>query len=297
MLLNKTAYIFMVYMKKIIFVCLFSLFCSQMLYAEENFITFDENWAISLFLNNKNGFFYQTDDSYYRTNRPLTIGLGLSYKWFSISGSFSVPFTGIKSSLDLDFELIAFFNRVYFTGYFKNYHHYYIADTNETIELGTLSAGVAATYIHNYQNHSLESTIKMNKKQNVSNGSLLYSLGVFISSYFFPSAANKDFAGTQRLYYFGPGIGYSYIWVLKNGLFFNTSVVLFTNAGINQNTNRWLFIPLIDPNFVFGYHLNTWSFNIKMQSNITVWLEDFKINSNRTFMGSINIGLTVSKRF
>jgi hypothetical protein len=277
---------------------------------EDIITTFKENWTFSIFSNYNMGAFNQSDTSQYRTNKPWDLGLGIRYKKFSFSVSFSMPFTitGIDtntdndSSIDFDFEFATYFDKIYLEAYFKYYNNFYAFDTNESGGLDTLSTGIMATYVQNHKNHSLSSVIKLDKKQNISSGSLLYSLGAFFSSLDSTSETINNRDGRQNVIYFGPGIGYSYIWVFDNGLFLNASVIFLTNAGINLSTDKWLFIPYLEPTFVFGYHKTTWAFNIKVMYKTTVLLWDTAFfqtstDSNYSLLTLFTIALTFTKRF
>jgi hypothetical protein len=277
-------------------------------YAEDSFTAFDKDWTISLFSNYNLGVFTQADTSIYRTNKPWNIGLGVRYKIFSAKFSYSLPVTAssaIEPSVaepSLDFEFASYFNSMYFEAFFKYYRDYYVRETNEPGGLDTLSSGIMATFVQNYKNHSMSSVMNLDKKQNISSGSLLFSLGAFYSSFYSTSGEINNFNERQNLIYFGPGIGYSYIWVFDNGSFLNASLILFTNVGYNMSANKWLFIPQLEPNFVIGHHFATWSVNIKVMNKTTVLLGDTGFLSypeklDYNLLSLMTISLTLSKRF
>jgi hypothetical protein len=292
----------------------FSILFSPAVYAEDSTITeesittFTENWTFSLFLNFNSGIFTQSETSQYRTNKPWNIGLGIRYKMFSFSTSFSIPVTDSPLTApsltkpSLDFEFASYLDKMYFEAYFKYYQDYYVSNTEEPIGLDTILSGMTATFVQNHKNHSMSAVNELNKKQNISSGSFLYSLGAFYSSLYSTSEIINDYKKRQNLLYFGPGLGYSYIWVFENGLFLNTSLVLFMNAGFNISTDKWLFIPHLEPNFVFGYHQDTWSTNIKVTNKTTVLLGDTVSLSSPdeldyNLLTLMTISLMFSKRF
>jgi hypothetical protein len=280
---------------------------------EESITTFDKDWTFSLFSNYNLGLFTQTDTSQYRTNKPWDIGLGLRYKIFSAKISFAIPITALpnaepsptKSSStkpSFDFEFASYFDKMYFEAYIKYYRDYYVRDTSEPGGLDTLSSGVMATYVQNYKNHSMSSVIKLDKKQNISSGSFLYSFGAFLTSLYSTSEKISNYHERQNFIYFGPGIGYSYIWVFENGLFLNASLILLTNAGYNITAEKWLFIPQMEPNFVVGYHQATWSFNIRVMNKTTVLLGNTAFLANPVeldfnVLTLMTISIMFSKRF
>jgi hypothetical protein len=311
-------------MSKTIFICIFifNILFSAAVHAQDSITSFTNDWTLSFFSSYKQGIFTQTYTSEFRTNKPLDIGFGIRYKMFSAKFSYSLPVTNwlvanqpvtesSSAEPSFDFEFASYLGSIYFDGYFKNYRDYYVMNTNEPGGLDTLSAGIMATFVQNYKNHSVGSVMNLDKKQNISSGSLLFSLGVFFSSLHSTSEILSHYNERQNLIYFGPGIGYSYTWVFKNGSFLNASYVLYTNAGYNRSTNNWLFIPQVEPNFVFGHHFATWSVNIKVMNTTTLLLGDTAflpypneyVPNATAYMLDINvlslltISLTLSKRF
>jgi hypothetical protein len=205
-------------------------------------------------------------NSEYRTDKPFDIGLGFRYK--NISAQLIVPifFEEFLNAWAFDFEIDSYFDNVYYEAYFKSYPYLYIDEPDKQDILSIHSSGIMATFLQNNETHSLSSVIKLDRKQNKSSGSLLYGFGIFHSSLHSPTGALNKFSDRQHLLYFGPGIGYSYTWVFGNDMFFNLSMVLFSNPGININTGNWLFIPQLEPKIVLGHHNDTWSINLKMMN-------------------------------
>jgi hypothetical protein len=283
---------------------------------EDSITNFTENWTFSIFSNYNQGVLIQTDTSQYGTNKPWNIGLGIRYKIFAASISFPIPVYSIdilpitepsatkpsSAKPSFDFEFASYLDKMYFEAYFKYYRDYYVSDSVEPGGLDTLSSRVMATYVQNHKNHSMSSVFKLDKKQNISSGSLLYSLGAFYTSLYSASEKISNYNERQSFIYFGPGIGYSYIWVFESGMFINASVVLLTNAGYNISSDKWLFIPQLEPNSVFGFHKATWSFNIKVMNNTTVLLVNTDslsdpVELDFNLLTLWTIALTFSKRF
>jgi len=282
------------FINKIIFIGILytALFLDFPVYAEDNIQYFDENFAISANLNYNYGVFNQ-ENIVYSTNRILNVGLGFRYKYFSAAISFPIPF----NVASFDFEINPYFDKIYYHAYIKYYKDFYTGNTKEKSGLDVFSSAITATYVLNHENHSLSSVISLDKRQTVSNGSLLFAFGTFFSSIYSTDtdeAMNDYNKKRQNLAYFGPGIGYSYTWVLENDVFVNLSAVIFTNMGVNTNTKELSFIPQLEPQFVFGQHKKTWSFNIKIANNSEILLKGlnyFDILTLNSFTA------TVSKRF
>jgi hypothetical protein len=280
--------------KKSVFVCIAALSVIFSAYAEEETITlFDENWTISPFLNYNMGIFQQNAIDQYRTDEPWSAGLGIRYK--KISGCLSFPLSSARG-FSLDFDINSYFEKVYYKAYIKYYDDFYLQNTAENSELDAFTAGIIATYVHNHKNHSLSSVINLDKKQNVSSGSLLYGFGTFFTSMYSPGKTMSNYAEKQNLLYFGPGIGYSYIWVFENDLFLNVSFLVLTNVGKNLSSNEWLTIPQVEPGIVFGHHKNTWAFNIKLMNNSTVLFWN-RADLSYDILTLVTISSMFSKRF
>ena len=244
-------------MNKTLFIYIFSLTLvfSSTVYAEDTITSFDEKWALNFFLNYKSCIFENSLDSLeYLAERPWDIGLGLRYK--NISAHISVPlFWGEQlKNWSYDFEIDSYFDKVYYEAYFKRYPNLIYEDSNERNKLDIHSSGIMATFIHNNENHSLGSVVKLDKKQETSSGSLLYGFGLFHSSLYSVTKEIERYSDRQHFLYFGPSIGYSYTWVFENGMFLNFNCVFFTNPAININTGKWLFLPHVEPKIVIGHH-------------------------------------------
>lgn len=263
-------------MNKKLFICFFALnviFLSAA-YAENSITMFDENWAINFSLNYKSCVYENSLDSLeYIAEKPWDIGLGIRYR--NISAQISVPLIWDEQfkNMSYDFEIDSYFNKIYYEAYFKHYPELIIQNIYEQNILDIFSSGIMATFIHNNENHSLSSVIKLDKKQEVSSGSLLYGFGLFHYSLYSVSKEINRYNTRQHFIYFGPEIGYSYTWVFQNGLFLNLNCVFFTNPAVNINTGKWLFIPHVQPKIVFGHHDAAWSININMMNNASfiIW--------------------------
>jgi len=262
--------------------------------ANENITFFDEKFSVSLLGNYNICSFNDFNSSKYETVRPFDIGFGFRYK--NISAQLSIP-TAFDEKFNIwsfDFEIDSYFNSVYYEAYFKSYPQLYVENSDKKGGLSVHSSGVMATLLQNNENHFLSSVIKLDKKQNISSGSLLYGFGISHSSIYSIDQALEDFRSIQHFLYFGPSIGYSYIWVFKNDIFLNTSLVFFTNVGVNITNNNFIFIPQLEPKIVVGHHNKTWSVNLKMMDHakFMVWDKD-----GVDILTLISITIMFSKRF
>jgi len=282
--------------KKIFFVCMLisNVFFLLNIYADDNFSFFDEEWAVNLFTKYNMAIFNEINHLEYRTDKPFDIGIGLRYKTISAKLSVPILINQLFKNWAFDFEMDSYFDNVFYEAYFKHYPYFYIGDSNIQSELSIHSSGLKATFIHNHENHSLTSFTTLDRKQNISSGSLLYGFGIFHSSLYSIDMSIKKFDNRQHLLYFGPSIGYSYTHVFSNGIFINPSLLLFTSPGINITTGKWLFIPQLEPKIVIGHHNSTWSTNLIMKNNadFIIWNKD-----DLDILTLVSVTLMFSKRF
>jgi hypothetical protein len=259
---------------------------SAIAYAEDasgGITTFSQDWAVNFIINYNMGIFGRFDSpDEYRTDKPFNVGLGIRYKTISAQASTALSFTQplanpLFNSMSYDFEIDSYFDKVYYRAYFKRYSNLYEYNSSETQTLDIHSSGVMAAFVHNNENHSLSSVIKLDKRQNTSSGSLLYGFGIFHSSIHSlghsPAETISKYNDRQHFLYFGPSVGYSYTWLFNNGIFLNLAFVHFSTLAININSGKPLYIPKVEPLIVVGHHNNTWSVNLKLMdySAFIIW--------------------------
>ena len=282
--------------KKIFFVCIFisNVLFSANVCADDNFSFFDEKWAIGLFTKYNMAIFSELNHSEYRTDKPFDIGIGFRYKTISVKLSVPIIINELFNNWAFDFETDSYFDNIFYEAYFKHYPYFYVGDSNIQSELSIHSSGLMTTFIHNHESHSLTSVTTLDRKQNISSGSLLYGFGIFHSSLYSIDGNINKFDSRQHLLYFGPSIGYSYTHVFSNGIFINSSLLLFASPGINITTGKWLFIPQLEPKIIFGHHNNIGSMNLVMKNNadFIVWNKN-----DLDIFTLVSVTLMFSKRF
>ena len=282
-------------MKKSRVLCFIALFLfSTILYAENTVSDFEEDWALSFFVNCKMGIFNGLESIEYSTDAMWYIGFGLRYKTISAQLSMSRSTFDEFNFWSFDIELDSYFNKVYYEAYFKRYQDLIAQEISQNDRLDIHSSGIMAKFLQNNENHSLSSVNKLDKIQNISSGSIIYGFGVFHTSFFSSTGSISKYENRQHLLYFGPCIGYSYTWVFGNGFFLNPSLFLFLNPGINISTDNWLFIPQLEPKIVVGYHHDTWSANIIMKNNAQFMIWN---RNDIDILTLVSISVVFSKRF
>jgi hypothetical protein len=270
----------------------FCFFNAGFVFSEEVITSFNENFALNVFSKYNIGIFEQQQTVSYRTDKPFDIGLGVRYK--NMSAKIFIPLSFSGNAFDL--ELNSYFEKFYFESFIKHYQNFYDDKKTEYNNAGLdiLTTGITAGWIHNNQNHSLDSVYNLNRKQGMSNGSFIYGFGMFYTSIYSENNNIKHYDKRKHLVQFGPMAGYSYTWILPHDMFVNTGITVGTNLGINVTESAVLFIPVIKQKISFGHHNRGWSINAVMGCNATIILwnkNDFDILAPSTMM------VTFSKRF
>ncbi|MHC6203676.1 DUF4421 family protein [Breznakiellaceae bacterium SP9] len=271
---------------------LFCLFAAHFAFSEETISTFDEKFALNVYGNYSMGIFDQNQAQYsYVTEELVKIGLGFRYKAFS--AGLSIPINLNFTSMDL--ELSTYFEKVFFELHLKHYQNYYVDNnTYENTDFDIISAGIMAGWVHNNQHHSLSSIYDLDKKQNISSGSLLYGFGVFYTSIYSESNEIEHYNERKHIIHFGPMGGYSYTLVLSYDIFVNIGIFGGINLGMSTTENKILFIPQVRPKIGFGHHSGTWSINMIFGGNAAFIIWD---KSDYDILQPVTMKIMLSKRF
>jgi hypothetical protein len=249
-------------------------------FADTPIVPFDESWAINLSAKYVITSFSQEQSAQYTTDRPWAMGLGIRYK--NTSATLLLPsFYAFDEHPfeSFDAQLSSYYDVFYYEAFSKRYQGFMEGTAgsggdNKNIDLQVFSSGISAGWLLNGKNHSLSAVYDLDCKQVSSNSSPILGFGVFYTSIFSDDKNIKRYSDNQHFIYFGPNAGYSYTFVFSKNIFLNINLVIGLDAGLNINTNKWLFIPLIMPKLSFGHHNNTWSINAAAGCNYTAIMWD-----------------------
>ncbi|MDR2053100.1 MAG: DUF4421 domain-containing protein, partial [Treponema sp.] len=194
-----------------------------------------------------------------------------------------------------DIQLASYYDFIYYEAFCKRYQGFTDGEIEDkNIDLNLFSSGVSVGWLQNSKNHSLSAVYDLDGKQASSSGSAILGFGVFYMSILGDDKNIKWYSDKQHFIYFGPNVGYSYTFIFSKNIFVNMNLVIGLDAGLNSNTNKWLFIPLLMPKMSFGHHHNTWSINVTAGCNYTAVMWD--INTIDNLIPS-TMTVTFSKRF
>jgi hypothetical protein len=284
--------------RQILVIIFFGLTLS--VFADNTIFRFDESWAINISAKYVITSFSQEQSAQYTTERPWGIGLGLRYKNTSVFLALPSFYAFDKHPFEsFDLQLASYYDVFYYESFCKRYQGFTEGTAGseadgKNIDLRVFSSGISTGWLLNSKNHSLSAVYDLDRKQLSSSGSPILGFGVFYTSIFSDDENIRRYSDNQHFIYFGPNLGYSYTFIFSKNIFFNMNLVIGLDAGININTNKWLFIPLIMPKLSFGHHNNTWSINVAAGCNYTAIMWDTDSIDN---LLPATMTVTFSKRF
>jgi hypothetical protein len=265
---------------------------------------FNNRFALGLSLRYNGMYFLQekNPDENISSNLPLDFGFIAAFKWLTLTFNLSLISTfNSEFFKDKSFDTLINLYRetMYWKFFIKNYQGFHIDsingdDRHRETGLEMFSGGLYWLYILNNSRHSLRAVYSLDRKQNVSSGSVLLGANTIYNNIYSADGAISRYADRQHLLSLGPNGGYSYTWVFDNNMFVNLNVIAGLNLSVNINTSDLFFTPQILPKAVFGYHGRTWSINIVGESEILLWRQNEETGDNTVWF---SVSVTVMKRF
>jgi hypothetical protein len=232
------------------------------------------------------------DNKNAQSNAPVDAGFTFSYKNMSLGFGIGIPFTYSRDypkSAALDIQLNYCNDYFYGEASFKYYNGFH--NDFDFVDLKLLSGGFLGEYILD-KNHSLRSVYRMDRLQTVPNGSFLLGWNLFITS--IDSDDIHYYQNKKDYLYFGPSMGYSYTWVLKNNYFINAFLVIGPDLCVEYDASRYFFTPQLTPKISIGKHNNSWSLNFETKLNYISFSPNFSFSDA---LLSASACMTISKRF
>lgn len=238
--------------------------------------------------------FYDFKDGTLQTNNPVEVGIGLGYGDFSFDIQYALPFTKddrSSASKNFDFATSYFPGNFWIDAWIKYYNRFSYNDeenkNNVEIELEFANYGSSVLYILNGEKHSPRAAYYLDRKQNISSGSVL--VGADIQRASMKNDGETDFlAEWEHLDYAGPQLGASYTFLFNNPKYFmNIFGVLGVNFGYNERRESYVFLPETEIKMTFGYAGDNWAWNIVFGSKTTNRYESSE-NFDAFFEGSFS---------
>lgn len=250
----------------------------------------------------------------YRTNRPLSIGLGVTWNNSSISGSYGFPFMRDKQrgrTRTLAFQYHYYGRKIVLDFVLQRHKGMYKQheDENTPFEIcpdaKVTQYGVAGFYVFNGNRFSYKSAFDLSELQLRSVGSFILGGGVYknkIESENTIVIADKrgridSISNIQKNIQVGLNLGYAYTWIIKRKYFISGSMTIGANIGtesINQVGKRKPDLyPSFNPRIAMGYHGDEWSVSASFFDNQIYTF--YSKNMNRG-INTMSLQMTIVKR-
>lgn len=259
----------------------------------------------------------------YRPNSTLNMGVGATYRWFTLNLAYGFPFLnpergrGKTKYLDLQSHIytrnwtIDFFGQFY-KGYYLNPKGLGHADPGSYYlrsDLGISLFGLAVYKLRNGKKFSYRAAFLQSEWQKKSAGTLLYGGEIYAGSVsgdsaLVPNTLSVDYPQRDiwrvRFLEFGPGAGYAYTLVVKKHFFITGAATLNMDFGISREFKNEQHSDklTISPNFIYravaGYNSNDWNLNFSLVGNTILVRGASSKNDYRFSTG--NYRFTLAKR-
>jgi len=223
---------------------------------------------------------YDDDEVTYKPNTPYGIGLGVTYKNISLSGSYGFDFMRDKkkgNTKSLDFQYHRYGRKFVLDIFFQNYKGLF-TETDEKNGIYThypdihlTQYGAFAQYIFNGNKFSYRAVFDQDEIQLKSVGSFLLGGGVYQNRA--KADSSMVFIDKKQLnnFQFGVSVGYAYTWVINKRVFISGSFSAGVNVGAESidrfGKERIKIYPTLFPRFSAGYNHDSWSLGLSTVIN------------------------------
>jgi hypothetical protein len=290
------------------------------------YITYPQTVLVRVFLSQKFAPFTvssQTDKELnYKTNSKLNLGIGATYKSFTLNLGYGFPFLNNNEkgkTKGLDLQLHIFPNKwavdvlgTFINGYYLEPNDNSGLNSNSYYQRSDVKRnliGFSAFQVLNSYKFSYKAAVTQNEWQKRSAGSLLYGGEIYyglvkgdsalvptkVSSYFEQAGINKI-----NFISIGPGVGYAYTLVLSKHYFITGSAIASLDVNFSSEERSGVkhtkvnFLPSANYKGAAGYNSATWSISANIIGNALYSGSAF--SSKEYFLPTGNFRFTIAKK-
>jgi len=232
----------------------------------------------------------------YRPNTTLNMGVGATYRGFTLNLAYGFPFLNQNSDRGktryLDLQSHLYTRKWSYDFWGQLYKGYYLRSdwlkdlTGDRFylrpDIGVTLLGFSTYHILQNRTFSYRATFIQDEWQVRSAGSWLiggemYYGRVSADSAFVPELIGDGYGqkGVEKLRFmdFGPGIGYAYNWVYQKNLFMGLAATINLNLGFVKESGEGVQHSQItfSPNFIYrataGYNSEKWTASLSLVGN------------------------------
>lgn len=256
----------------------------------------------------------QYKDFDYRTNRPLSIGLGVSWNNSSISGSYGFPFLRDRQrgkTRTLAFQYHYYGRKIVLDFVLQRHKGMYKQHDDEDTpfeicpDAKVTQYGVSGFYVFNGNRFSYKSAFDLSELQLRSTGSFILGGGVYKNKIEAESPVvitdkrgrTDSIGNIQKNIQIGVNLGYAYTWIIKRKYFIALSMTVGANLGtesINEVGKRKPDLyTSFNPRLAIGYHGDEWSISTSFFDN---QIYTFYSESMSRGISTMSLQMTIVKR-
>lgn len=244
----------------------------------------------------------------YRTNNPINLGLGITWKDFTLSFGYGFDFfrnknKGKTNSLEFQHH---WYGRKFMYDFFLQQHKGFYNDRRNKDKSYTLYPDIKTNlyggslhYVFNNKKFSYKAAFNQTEKQLKSAGSLLVGISLYYSKVVTDTTVLFErMAKNNENLQFGISGGYAYTWVINKHWFATGAASMGISMGNNQPKyffkEKMEVYPSVNGRFALGYNANSWSLGASSLFNVVYLYYD---REESLSMNNLNFQLTFIKRF
>lgn len=206
----------------------------------------------------------------YMPNSPVGIGMGISYKNYSISAGYAFDFMRDKErgkTKAFDFQYHYYGRKFIFDIFFQNYKGLYTEDKKKDDlfyhfpDIQISQYGVYGQYVFNNKKFSYQAAFNQSERQLKSAGSFQLGGGIYYNQIKSDSTLSLYDKNKLNSYQISISGGYAYTWVIKRNYYISGSIAGGINFGSQtlRNLNHIEISPSVFPRISMGYNADNWS--------------------------------------
>lgn len=300
------------HIRLIYIITLFGLSPNLLSQVDSSYIqSFEKDFAVKLYTVDKiNGFTREVGEESFllRTNNPISLGVGVSWKNMGLSFSNAFGFLRDKNkgkTESLEFQYHGYTSKLTYDIFLQHHQGFYedhdlknrIYNIYPDIQLNM--HGGSMHYVWNNKHFSYKAAFNQSERQLKSSGSLLTGVSLYYSRV--RSDSTIIFEKMQKNHenlQFGISAGYIYTWVIDRQWSMTGALTLGASIGNNHLSkffkNKMEIYPSGNGRFAVGYNNKDWFVGTSFLYNRTYLFFDGNTNLS---MDNGQIQLSVTRRF
>lgn len=239
----------------------------------------------------------------YMPNSHVSLGLGITYKNYSISGGYGFGFMRDKDrgkTAIFDFQYHYYGRKFIADVFFQRYKGFYTEQNDEVFtlypDISIIQYGVFGQYVFNNKKFSYKAAFNQSEKQLKSAGSWQLGGGIYYNQVRSDSTLQLNQYKRLRNYQLSVSGGYVYNWIISKNFYLSGGVSVGFNIG-TENLSSFKKVeisPSVFPRISTGYNAEDWSIGFSVVVN-QIYVANSKLLKMTLNTGTMQMSYT--KRF